>query len=58
MAANLQAKLSTAAPSWVEELQLMVGSGHKAEIEAVYGVCGADGFSELLVRALEEGGFI
>ena len=61
LAANLSAKLRLTCPGWAEELQQMLASGCKAEIEALYtlqGEGGAAGFADFLERCLEEGEWV
>lgn len=58
MACNMQRSLLQAEPFWADELQAMVLSNSKAEIEAVYSVCGAEGFNQLLLHRMVLGGFI
>lgn len=53
---SLSTTLRDANPAWVVELAQMGASGSKAEIEAVYGVCGGGaGFTELLLECMERG---
>ena len=54
-AGNLAASLAAACPLWAAELQTMLASGSKAEIEALDSVEGAGGLVGLLLRCLEEG---
>ncbi|PRW59963.1 Meiotic recombination SPO11-2 [Chlorella sorokiniana] len=54
-ATNLAASLATAAPEWAAELQAMLASGSKAEIEALDTVGSAADLPDLLLRCLEQG---
>ena len=61
LAANLSAALRSACPGWAAELQQMLSSGCKAEIEALYtleGEGGAAGFADFLEHCLEEGDWV
>jgi hypothetical protein len=56
LAENLSATLAHSDPGWVRELQTMMASGSKAELEAVYTACGgAEGFSGLVMQAIKSG---
>ncbi|KAI7841933.1 hypothetical protein COHA_004460 [Chlorella ohadii] len=54
-ATNLAASLATPAPEWAAELQAMLASGSKAEIEALDTVGGAADLPDLLLHCLEQG---
>ena len=61
LAANLSAALRSTCPDWAAELQQMLSSGCKAEIEALYtleGEGGAAGFADFLEHCLEEGDWV
>jgi hypothetical protein len=56
LATNMLASLRPVDPSWADELDQMLEGRRKAEIEAIYSVCGAAGFADMLADALTGGG--
>lgn len=54
LAANLTASLQATAPEWAAEVQAMLASGRKAELEALDTTEGAGGLPDLLLRCLEQ----
>ena len=55
MANNMLRTLRPVDAGWAAELEKMVEGQRKAEIEAVYSVCGAGGFVDLLADCLTAG---